>query len=118
MGPKGQKAAGICYVKVDGMQLTITGGCEAPITEFKRESIVPGFYKEEERTPYIKVDALHTSDLPLDKLTTGTEMTVTIEFANNKVYVLSGAYLVGEPVSAGDDGKVALEFNGIKGKWQ
>ena len=42
MGPKGQKAAGICYVKVDGMQLTITGGCEAPITEFKRESIVPG----------------------------------------------------------------------------
>jgi len=114
----GQKTAGTCYVKADGTQLTITGGCEAPLMPVKRETITPGFFKEEDMVPYVKVDAVHTPDFPLDKLINGTDMTITVEFKNGKVYVLAGAYLVGEPSSAGDDGKVALEFNGIKGTWQ
>ncbi|MEE1920188.1 phage tail tube protein, partial [Pseudomonas asiatica] len=46
----GQRVAGTCYVKVDGAQLTITGGCEAPLMDVKRESVVPGCYKEEQLT--------------------------------------------------------------------
>ncbi len=42
----GQLIAGTCYVKVDGAQLTISGGCEAPLMAVKREIVVPGFYKE------------------------------------------------------------------------
>jgi hypothetical protein len=34
------------------------------------------------------------------------------------VYVLSGAYLVDEPSSKGDDGSVELQFDGTKGVWQ
>ena len=45
-------------------------------------------------------------------------MTVQVEFRNGKTYVLTGAYLVGEPASTGDDGKITLEFNGVKGIWQ
>ncbi|MGS1116872.1 phage tail tube protein [Castellaniella sp. UC4442_H9] len=116
----GQKTAGTVYVKVDGQQLVITGGVECPTMDVTRETIdgAPGYYSEKDRTPYIKVDALHTPDFPLDVIAKGTDMTVQAEFANGKVYVLSGAYQVGEPASSGDDGKVSLEFNGNKGMWQ
>lgn len=114
----GQKVAGTAYVKVDGSQLTITGGCEAPLMEVKRETVVPGFYKEEDKAPYVKVTAVHTADLDIKKLVNGTDMTVTVEFRNGKVYVLAGAYLVEEPSSKGDDGTIELQFDGIKGTWQ
>ncbi|WP_166359284.1 phage tail tube protein [Pseudomonas akapageensis] len=114
----GQKVAGTCYVKVDGAQLTITGGCEAPLSDKKRETVVPGYYKEEDLAPYLKVSAVHTSDFPLKALVSGTDMTVTCEFKNGKVYVLSGAYLVDEPSSKGDDGTIELQFDGNKGTWQ
>ncbi|MBK3431404.1 MULTISPECIES: phage tail tube protein [Pseudomonas] len=114
----GQKVAGTAYVKVDGAQLTITGGCEAPLMEVKRETVVPGFYKEEDLAPWVKVTAVHTNDLDIKKLVNGTDMTVTVEFKNGKVYVLAGAYLVDEPSSKGDDGTIELQFDGIKGTWQ
>ncbi|WP_422402638.1 phage tail tube protein [Pseudomonas sp. GZD-209] len=114
----GQRVAGTCYVKVDAAQLTITGGCEARLMDVKRESVVAGFYKEEQLTPYVKVTAVYTPDLPIKKLVEGTDMTVVCEFSNGKVYVLSGAYLVDEPVASGDDGTIDLQFDGLKGVWQ
>jgi hypothetical protein len=80
----GQVIAGTCYVKVDGAQLTINGGCEAPLMAVKRETVVPGFYKETDVAPSFKVTALHTADFPLKKLIEGTDITVTCEFSNGK----------------------------------
>ena len=114
----GQKVAGTAYVKVDGAQLTITGGCEAPLMDVKRETVVPGFYKEERLPAYLKVTAVHTPDFPLKQLINGTDMTITCEFLNGKTYVLAGSYLVDEPSSKGDDGTIELQFDGIKGTWQ
>ena len=114
----GQKIAGTAYVKVDGAQLTISGGAEAPLMDKKRETVYPGFYKEEELAPYLKMTALHTPDFPLKALTEGKDMTITCEFNNGKVYVLSGAYMVDEPSSKGDDGTLELQFDGVKGVWQ
>ncbi|RON54962.1 phage tail tube protein [Pseudomonas frederiksbergensis] len=114
----GQLIAGTCYVKVDGAQLTINGGCEAPLMSTKRETVVPGFYKETDVAPSFKVTALHTPDFPLKQLVAGVDMTVTCEFSNGKVYVLAGAYLVDEPASKGDDASISLVFNGVKGTWQ
>jgi Phage tail tube protein. len=114
----GKKVAGTAYIKVDGMQLTVTGGAEAPLMDKKRETVYPGFYKEEELAPYLKMTALHDPALSIKTLTEGTDMTVTCEFNNGKVYVLSGAYLVDEPTSKGDDGTIELQFDGVKGVWQ
>lgn len=114
----GQKIAGTAYVKVDGAQLTISGGAEAPLMDKKRETVYPGFYKEEELAPYLKMTALHTADFPRKALTEGKDMTITCEFNNGTVYVLSGAYLVDEPTSKGDDGTLELQFDGTKGVWQ
>lgn len=114
----GKKVAGTVYIKVDGQQLTIEGGVEAPTTNHTRETIVTGFYSEVDRVPYVNVDAIHTPDFPLERLAESDDMVVMVEFKNGKVYVLSGAYQVGEPASSGDDGKISLEFNGVEGVWQ
>ncbi len=114
----GQKVAGTCYIKVDGEQLVISGGVEAPLTKVKRETIVPGYFKEEDRTPFLKVDAVKTPGFPMNKLGNGTNMTVTAEFKDGSSYVLSGAYLVDDVNVTGDDAKVSLNFEGISGDWQ
>ncbi|WP_421547822.1 phage tail tube protein [Pseudomonas sp. QD4] len=114
----GQLVAGTAYVKVDGAQLTITGGAEAPLMQVKRETVAPGFYKEEDLAPYVKLTAVLAPDLDIKKIINGRDMTVTCEFKNGKVYVLAGAYLVDEPTYKGDDGTAELQFDGIKGTWQ
>lgn len=114
----GQKVAGTCYIKVDGEQLVITGGVEVPLSKVKRETVVPGYFKEEDRAPFTKVDAVMTPDFPITKLVNGTNMTVTTEFKTGRSYVLSGGYLVDEVNVTGDDGKVSLNFDGIAGDWQ
>ena len=114
----GQRTAGTCYVKVDGTQLTISGNCEAPLSDKKRETIVPGFFKEEDLAPYLKVAAVFTPDFPIKKIVDGTDMSITCEFKNGKTYVLSGAYMVDEPSAKGEDGTLDLQFDGTKGIWQ
>lgn len=119
---KAPRVAGICFFKVDGEQLELKGSLECPITDTNRETVmglsgVAGF-KETARAPFVKGSFIFVPNFPLDKLNTGTDMTITAELANGKVYTLSGAYLVGEPNAKGDDGEVELEFNGTKGIWQ
>ena len=117
-----KRVAGICYIKVDSDQLEVSGGVEAPLMEVKRETVMahagPAGLKETALEPYVKLQAIFMPDFPLDTLRTNTNMTVTAEMANGKVYTLSGAFLKGEPAAKGDDGTVELEFGGLKGQWQ
>lgn len=118
-----KRVAGIVYVKMDGAQLEVgEAGVEAPLTDMMRETVkgttgVAGF-KETHRTPSMKVTAIFRDDFPLEKVREGTDLTVTAEFPNGKVYTLSGAYVVGEPSAKSSDGTVELEFEGEKGIWQ
>ena len=48
----------------------------------------------------------------------GEDMTIVAEFANGRVYVLSGAYLTEEQEFNADDGTVTLRFDGMHGDWQ
>jgi hypothetical protein len=117
-----KRVAGICYVKVDGQQLEVSGGIEVPIVDLKRETVMglagPAGLKETALEPYVKVTAIFMPAFPIDTLRTSTDMTVTAEMANGKVYTLSGAFLKGEPSAKGEDGTVELEFGGAKGQWQ
>ena len=36
----GQKVAGICYIKLDGQQLEVSGGVECPLLDVKREAVM------------------------------------------------------------------------------
>lgn len=116
------RIAGICFVKADSSQFEVSGAVECPLNSVVREtkmgaSGVAGF-SEMAQKPYIKLTAFVKPDFDIDKVTKSTDLTVTAELANGKVYVLSSAYLVDEATAKNDDGTVDLEFNGIKGIWQ
>ncbi len=114
----GQKVAGTVYFKIDGQQLVTTGGVEAPLNKYTRETIVKGHYKEEDVIPFLKVDAVKTNGVDWQKIADATSMTVTAEFKDGSTYVLTGAYVVGDLNVTGDDGKVSIELNGSEGDWQ
>lgn len=117
-----KRVAGICFIKVDGEQLEVSGGVEAPITDLKRETVMglsgPAGIKETALEPFIKLTAIFMPDFPMETLRTNTELTVTAEMANGKVYTLSVAFLKGEPSAKGEDGTIELEFGGKRGQWQ
>lgn len=117
-----KRVAGICYIKVDGDQLSVSGGIECPLMEVKRETVMdlggPAGMKETALEPFVKVTAIFGPNFPLATLQSNTEMTVTAELANGKVYTLSGAFVKGEPSAKGEDGTVELEFGGKRGVWQ
>lgn len=116
------RVAGICYIKVDGEQLEVSGGVEVPLSDTMRESVMgvagSAGYKETAQRPFVKVSAIFVAGFPIDKITKGTDMTVTAELPNGRVYTLSGAFLEGEPSAKADDGLIELEFGGKKGQWQ
>ncbi|WP_410498144.1 phage tail tube protein [Chitinibacter sp. S2-10] len=116
-----KRLAGTCFVKVGGQQLRIEGGLEAPLNDKKREVMMdsagPAGYKETPIAPYIKVTAL-VKDLPRDQLASDDALSVQAEFADGSIYTLGDAWLSNEAAIKGDDGKVELEFNGMRGNWQ
>ena len=116
-----KRVAGICYVKVDGEQLEVSGGIECPIVDIKRETVMglngPAGIKETALEPFVKVSTIFMPSFPLATLQSNTEMTITAEYPNGKVYTLSGAFLKGEPAANGEDGTIELEFGGKKGIW-
>ena len=117
------KVAGTCYVKADGAQLELKGdnGIEVPMFSVTREAVmgqsgVAGL-KETARVPYVKGTFIVGPDFPREKLDESTDITVTVEFINDTVYTLSGAFVVGEAAYKSDSGELEIEFNGIKGIW-
>ncbi|VVN10162.1 phage tail tube protein [Pseudomonas fluorescens] len=114
----GQKVAGTVYIKADGVQFTVTGGVEVPLSDKKRESVAPGFFKEEDLVPYVKATIVDSADLPLKQIMEATDQTVTVEFKNGRVYVLAGGFVVDEPSAKGDDGTIDIQWDGNKGGFQ
>lgn len=116
------KIAGTTYFKIDGQQLSVTGGIEVPMNTKVRDDVI-GLdgsvdYKETSRAPYTKVTAKVPKSFPVDKITSSDVMTITSELANDQVYVLSNAWLHGEANHNPEEGTVDLEFHGEEGFYQ
>ncbi|EGT4280660.1 phage tail tube protein [Cronobacter sakazakii] len=116
------KIAGTCYIKVDGLQLSATGGVELPMNTRLKEDVIAldgsVDYKETHRAPYTKLTAKVPKGFPRDKLISSENMTVTSELANGDVYVLSNAWVNGEMNYNPEDGTVDIEFHGQEGFYQ
>lgn len=117
-----KRIAGVCYIKVDGEQLEVKGSIECPLADNVKETQMgangPAGYSEVAQRPYIKGSFFFLNNFPIEKLSTGVDMTITAELANGKTYVLSQAWKEGEAAISNDDGTVELEFSGMKGIWQ
>lgn len=116
------KIAGTCYLKVDGQQLSLTGGVETPMNTVIKDDVIGMAgdvdYKETHRSPYTKGTFKVPKDFPLDKLVSSDAMTITTEYANGMVYVLSYAWLHGEANYNGEEGTADIEFHGQEGFYQ
>jgi hypothetical protein len=116
------RVAGMCFVKCDGQQFEIKGGIEAPMMASMRENVMSltglAGYKETAQRQFIKLSAIFTKDFPISLFRSSTNMTVTAEMANGKVYTLTGAFLEGEITAKGDDGEADIEFTGVRGIWR
>jgi len=116
------KIAGTCFIKVDGLQLSVTGGVECPMNTKLKEKILDlggGVdHKETHRAPYVKLTAKVPKGFPRDKIINSDNMTITAELANGDVYVLSKAFVEGELNHNPEDGTVDIEFTGEEGFYQ
>lgn len=117
-----KRLGGVCYLKIDGKTITVKGDGEAPLSHVKRESLVgtsgvAGF-SETPVAPYIKVTAYKDASIVISTLAKGTSMTAQMEFADGSVYVLTDAFLAGDPPAVKDSGEISIELNGLKGVWQ
>ena len=116
------RIAGTCYFKIDGQQLSMTGGIEVPMNTKVNDDVIglDGSVdrKETHRSPYIKGTFKVPKDFPVNKVTTSDQMTITAELANDQVYVLSSAWLHGEANRNAEEGTADLEFHGEEGDYQ
>ncbi|MGD9766852.1 MAG: phage tail tube protein [Pseudolabrys sp.] len=92
----GQRIAGIAYVKVDGDQYALKGNFTVSPSRVERTGIagqdqVHG-YEESPRIPFIEGDISLVPELSVEALEAMTDVTVTAELANGKVYVLRNAW--------------------------
>lgn len=116
------RIGGTCYFKIDGQQLSLTGGIEVPMNTVVRDDVV-GLdgsvdYKETHRAPYIKGTFKVPKNYPVKKIISADTMTITSELANGQVYVLSGSWLHGEANHNAEEGTVEMEFHGQEGFYQ
>lgn len=117
----GKRIAGVCYVKVDGGQISVAGNVTVSIMATEKEGLsglsgVAGF-KETPRVPSIEVEAHHVPEFDMASLEAMTDGTITAELANGKTAVLSGAWLAGTVDFSASDGTGTLKFEGLEGKW-
>lgn len=117
-----QRVAGACYIKANGEQFEIAGDVECPLAPTKKEAVmaVAGLagYKETAVRQYIKLKAVLVPGFPIDTIVSATDLVITAELANGKVYTLSGGFLEGDAPAKAIEGEVDLEFSGKKGTWK
>ena len=116
------RSAGICYFKVDGEQLSLTGGIEVSMNTIIRDDIIgltgDVHYKETRRAPYIKGTFKVSRQFPLKKIMETDDMAITAELANGTVFVMVNSWVHGEVNYNADEGTADIEFHGQRGDFQ
>jgi hypothetical protein len=116
MADNTNRVAGVATVTVDGEALDILGTLTVSPFTVTREGVV-GLggvkgYKETPRIPSIEVEVATTSATSLATLEGVTNATVNADLANGKKYVLTEAWLSGEPDINAAEGTTTLRFEG------
>ena len=112
-----QRIAGIAFLKVDGNLYPLRGNFTVSPSALERAGIagqdyVHG-YSELPRVPYIEGDVSLDPALSMDAVEAATNVTVTAELANDKVYVLREAWCRSALELNTREGQVRVRFEGI-----
>lgn len=112
-----QRIAGVAFFKVDGNILPLRGGFTVSPSVVTREGIagqdyIHG-YSEMPRVPSIVGDVSTVPELFMEALENMTNVTVTAELANGKVYVLREAWCKSALENATREGQMRVSFEGV-----
>lgn len=115
------RVSGVCYVKVDGEELSLQGSLSIHIMPVNRAAVTASGrvvgYSEDPIVPQIDGTFVVDENFPMAKLVSGTAMTILAELANGMKYVLSDAFLSGDPTFDANGGTVQMTFQGTRGDW-
>jgi Phage tail tube protein len=111
------KVGGVAFIKVDGTQFLLRGDLTITPDLYKRTGIagqdgIHG-YTEEPSLPQIKATLTDTGGLSLEAFQQMTQVTVTAELNNGKVYVLRDAFTTDARVLNTADGSIAVTWQGM-----
>ena len=111
-----QRIAGVAFFKVNGDMLPLRGNFTVSPSPLERtflagQDYVHG-YQELPRVPWIEGDVSSTPDLSMEFLDSLTEVTVTAELANGKVYVLKEAGCKSALENNAREGQFRVRFEG------
>lgn len=110
------RVAGTVYVKVDGEIFDAKGNFTCNLGKPKREGVVGADrvhgYKEMPQLPFVEGEITDRSNLNLETLMAMSNVTVTVEFANGKVFVLREAWYAADGDIGSEEGNVQFRFEG------
>lgn len=111
-----KKVAGVCYLKVDGRQYELRGNLKVSPSDIEREGVagmdgVHG-YIERPRVPFVEGDVTDGGGLSVLGLERLSGVTVTVELANGKTYVLRDAWTSGAREIDAAQGQMTVRFEG------
>jgi hypothetical protein len=115
-----ERLAGVCFCKLDGDMIDLEGTITITPYMNTREPIVSSTgvigYTETPRSPTVEITAYMTRK-QLQALQQSTDMTVTAEMANGTVFVLSQAFVSGDPSVDAQAGTTQVTFSGVSGEF-
>jgi len=112
-----QRRAGLIQLQINGVIFDAKGKFSTNLGQPKRETIigadkVHGF-KETPQASYIEGAITDRGTLDLKALVTATDVTVTLSYANGKVFVLRDAWFAGDGTLDTDEAEIAVRWEGI-----
>lgn len=109
-----QRRGGLITLKVDGEVQDAKGAFDCSFGTPKREGIVGQDrghgYKELPQLASVEGTITDRRTLDVKKLTTGEGLTITVDLANGKTFVLHNAYYAGDPMVNTEEGEIKVKW--------
>jgi hypothetical protein len=106
--------AGVIWLKIDGQQLEAKGSFTIQPGAYKREAIVGADgihdYKVTPQVASIEGAITDNKDLDTNKIRNATNVTVTLELVNGKLWVLEEAWYASEGTMTTEEGEIGIRF--------
>lgn len=115
-----QRKGGIIQLRVGGEIQQAKGDFTYGFGAPKREAIVGSDgihgYKETPQVPFIEGEITDRDTLDVAKLLNMTDVTVSLDLANGKVFFLRNAWHAGDGQVSTGEGNLAIRFEGLTGE--
>lgn len=115
-----QRRAGAIQLQIDGEIHDCKGSFTYGFGIPKREAIVGPDrvhgYKETPQVAFIEGAITDRGDLDVKRMMNATAKTVTLKFANGKMFVLSDAWFAGDGQATTEEAEIEVRWEGIEGE--